>query len=68
MVLLGWLIFCLIAGTGIIGVDRLAASSVTTAKIADDAVTLAKMAGLPKEVLYMGMLQVTLLQVLNWRC
>jgi hypothetical protein len=36
------------AGTGIIGVDRLAASSVTTAKIADDAVTLAKMAGLAK--------------------
>jgi hypothetical protein len=30
------------AGTGIIGADRLAASSVTTAKIADDAITLAK--------------------------
>jgi hypothetical protein len=36
------------AGVGIIGEDRLAASSVTTAKIADDAVTLAKMAGLAK--------------------
>ena len=30
------------AGVGIIGEDRLAASSVTTAKIADDAITLAK--------------------------
>jgi hypothetical protein len=30
------------AGVGIIGADRLAASSVTTAKIADDAITLAK--------------------------
>jgi hypothetical protein len=36
------------AGVGIIGEDRLAASSVTTAKIADNAVTLAKMAGLAK--------------------
>jgi hypothetical protein len=33
---------------GIIGEDRLAANSVTTAKVADDAVTLAKMAGLAK--------------------
>jgi hypothetical protein len=31
------------AGTGIIGADRLAASSVTTAKIADNSVELAKM-------------------------
>jgi hypothetical protein len=42
------------AGTGIIGVDRLAASSVTTAKIADDAVTLAKMAGLTKGSIIYG--------------
>jgi hypothetical protein len=40
------------AGVGIIGEDRLAASSVTTAKIADDAVTLAKMAGLAKGKYY----------------
>ena len=36
------------AGVGIVGADRLAADSVTTAKIADNAVTLAKMAGLAK--------------------
>jgi hypothetical protein len=36
------------AGVGIIGADRLAASSVTTAKIAKNAVTLAEMAGLAK--------------------
>jgi hypothetical protein len=35
-------------GLGIIGADRLAASSVTTAKIAKNAVTLAEMAGLAK--------------------
>jgi hypothetical protein len=42
------------AGVGIIGEDRLAASSVTTAKIADDAVTLAKMAGLTKGSIIYG--------------
>jgi hypothetical protein len=36
------------AGTGIIGADRLASESVTTAKIAKNAVTLAEMAGLAK--------------------
>jgi hypothetical protein len=48
MVLLGVNILPDFAGVGIIGEDRLAASSVTTAKIADNAVTLAKMAGLAK--------------------
>jgi hypothetical protein len=42
------------AGVGIIGEDRLAASSVTTAKIADNAVTLAKMAGLAKGKIIYG--------------
>jgi len=36
------------AGTGIIGSHRLASDSVTTTSIADDSVTLAKMAGLAK--------------------
>jgi len=36
------------AGVGIVDSDRLAADSVTTAKIEDNAVTLAKMAGLAK--------------------
>jgi hypothetical protein len=36
------------AGVGIVGADRLASDSVTTAKITDDSVTLAKMAGLAK--------------------
>ena len=42
------------AGVGIIGEDRLAASSVTTAKISDNAVTLAKMAGLAKGKIIYG--------------
>jgi hypothetical protein len=41
-------------GLGIIGEDRLAANSVTTAKVADDAVTLAKMAGLAKGKIIYG--------------
>jgi len=36
------------AGVGIVAADRIAANAVTTAKITDDAVTLAKMAGLAK--------------------
>jgi hypothetical protein len=39
---------------GIVDSDRLAASSVTTAKIADDAITLAKMAGLTKGSIIYG--------------
>ena len=42
------------AGTGIIGVDRLASESVTTAKIAKNAVTLAEMAGLTKGSIIYG--------------
>ena len=42
------------AGVGIVDSDRLAASSVTTAKIADNAVTLAKMAGLAKGKIIYG--------------
>ncbi len=41
-------------GTGIVDSDRLAASSVTTAKIEDNAVTLAKMAGLAKGKIIYG--------------
>jgi len=42
------------AGVGIVDSDRLAADSVTTAKIEDDAVTLAKMAPLTKGNLIVG--------------
>jgi hypothetical protein len=42
------------AGVGIVDSDRLAASSVTTAKIEDNAVTLAKMAGLAKGKIIYG--------------
>ena len=42
------------AGTGIIGVDRLASDSVTTAKIVDGAVTLAKMDSLNKGSIIYG--------------
>jgi hypothetical protein len=42
------------AGVGIVGSDRLAADSVTTAKIEDNAVTLAKMAGLAKGKIIYG--------------
>ena len=42
------------AGVGIVDSDRLAADSVTTAKIEDDAVTLAKMAALTKGNLIVG--------------
>lgn len=41
-------------GVGIVDSDRLAASSVTTAKIEDNAVTLAKMAGLAKGKIIYG--------------
>ena len=42
------------AGVGIVDSDRLAADSVTTAKIEDNAVTLAKMAGLAKGKIIYG--------------
>ena len=42
------------AGVGIVDSDRLATDSVTTVKIADDAVTLAKMAALTKGNLIVG--------------
>ena len=42
------------AGVGIVAADRIAANAVTTAKITDDAVTLAKMAGLAKGKIIYG--------------